>query len=158
MTWCQGVLQTCQDTSLAPLHPHLWVSPDFMPLLPAPTFSTLGSLTLSHSVSGVQPSIWDRTPAATVLGEMLTLSCDGSFILGGLCLGQGLSSHRTGACEEIPSPSQESYLCLGQEAFLPCWAVLASSIHESALSPSSFHGLAEHLLCSRPEVGTRILR
>ena len=81
-----------------------------MLLLPAPTFSTLGSLTLNHSDSGVQPSIWDRTPAATVLGEMLTLSCDGSFILGGLCLGQGLSSHRTGACEEIPSPSHTSAL------------------------------------------------
>ena len=142
---------------------HPWPSPstpagitrDFMPLLPAPTFSTLGCLTLSHSDSGVQPSTWDRTPAATVLGEMLTPSCDGSFILGGLCLQLGLPSHRTGLVS--PSPCQESYLCLGQGSSLPGrghWPHQFMGL----LSPSSFHGLPVHLLCSRPAPGTRILR
>ena len=103
-----------------------------MPFLPAPTFSTLRSLTLCHSNSGVQPSIWDRTPATTVLGEMLTLSCDGSFILGGLCLGQGLSSHRTEACVPVTLPGVLPLPWAG--VFLPRWAAFALSIHGSILS------------------------
>ena len=64
---------------------------------------TLGSLTLSHRGSGVSPNL-GRPPAAIALGEMLTPSCDGSFILGGLCLGLGLPSHRTEACVSVTLP------------------------------------------------------
>ena len=91
MTWHQEVLQTWHDSSLALLHPHLRASLETSRLSSQPlsTFSTLGSLTLSYSDSGVLPSTQDRTPAAAVLEEMLTPSCNGSFILDGLCLGQG---------------------------------------------------------------------
>ena len=92
---------------------------------------TLGSLTLSHRGSGVSPNL-GRPPAAIALGEMLTPSCDGSFILGGLCLGLGLPSHRTEACVSVTLPGVLPLPWAG--VFLPRWAALALSIHVSILS------------------------
>ena len=88
------------------------ITRDRMALLPTSTFSTLGSLTLSHRDSGIQLFTQDGTPDATKLGEKLTPSCAGSFLLVRICLGQGLPPHRTLAC--LQSSSQVSYLCLRQ--------------------------------------------
>ena len=104
---------------------------DFMALLPTSTFIILGSLTLSHRDSGVQLFTQDRTPVAKKLGERLTPSCAGSFILVRLCLDEVLPPHRTLPC--LQSSSQESYLCLRQGSSFPGrwhW----SSIHGSVLS------------------------
>ena len=90
---------------------------DHMALLPTPTFSTLGSLTLSHRDSGIQLFTQDGTPDATELDEKLTPSCAASFLLVRICLGQGLHPHSTLAC--LQSSSQVSYLCLGQGSSFP---------------------------------------
>ena len=91
------------------------ITRDFMALLPTSTFSILGSVTLNHRVSGVQLFIRDMTPDSTKLGDRVTPSCAGSFILVGLCLEQGLPSHGTMAC--LQSSFQDSYHCLGQGSF-----------------------------------------
>ena len=85
---------------------------DHMALLPTSTFSTLGSLPLSHRDSRIQLFTQDGTPDATKLGKRLTPSCAGSFLLVRICLGQGLPPHRTLAF--LQSSSQVSYLYLGQ--------------------------------------------
>ena len=106
------------------------ITRDFMPLLPAPTFSTLGSLTLSHRNSGVSPDPGQNSschsPWRDAHSLLKWLLHSGWALPGtGFHVGQGLGSL---------SPSQESHLCLGQGAFLPWWAVSASSIHGSVLS------------------------
>ena len=83
------------------------ITRDRMALLITSTFSSLGSLTVSHRDSGFQVFTWDRTPDATKLGERLTASCAGSFILVGLCLGEDLPSYTTRlvSCLLLRSPT-----------------------------------------------------
>ena len=119
---------------------------DHMALLPTPTFSTLGSLTLSHRDSGIQLFTQDGNPDATKLGEKLTPTCAGSFLLVRICLEEGFPSHRTLAC--LQSSSQESYLCLGQGSSFPgrwhchswvCSLPLHSIVSLSISSAPCFH-------------------
>lgn len=78
---------------------------------------------------GVLPSTEDRTPAATVLEEMLTPSCNGSS-LDGLCLRTGFMLG-TGAW--VPHPPRSLTSAFRAGGLLPWWAISASSTHGSVL-------------------------
>lgn len=92
------------------------ITRDLCPLL-CPTSQHTGvSLPLSHRDSRDQPSTRAELQLPQFL-EMLTPSCDGSFILCGLCLGQSLLHIGQGFVSL--SPSQESCLCLVRGPFIP---------------------------------------
>ena len=130
---CDQVLRSAADLAGYPPEPSPPITRDLCLSSLPPLPSTLGSLTLRHRDSGVSPpprtelqlpQVLERCSA---LPAMVPSFCPGSaWDKVSLHVGQGFVS---------PSPSQESCLCLVQGALLPWWAVSASSIHGSALSP-----------------------
>ena len=56
---------------------------------------------MSYRVTGTQKFSPPSETGPQLPQSLESPSCDGSFILGGLCLGQGLSSHTTGACVPV---------------------------------------------------------